>query len=135
MELFQHKIKKRITQNDLTRTESTMVMSRLHTAMEMKPVRSSLRLPALSIRKNLKGKNNTVVTLLTFLPSFSNKKCNTILLWPRLLNHSWGNGDRTYIFNPRFWCSLWQNLLNLTQRQQPMFLTFTDKTVEFILSS
>lgn len=39
-----------------------MVMSRLHTAMEMKPVRSSLLLPALSIRKNCKKKEEKIIT-------------------------------------------------------------------------
>lgn len=39
-----------------TRTESTMVMSRLHTAMEINPVRSSFLLPARSIKKNLEKK-------------------------------------------------------------------------------
>lgn len=53
--------------DDFTRTESTTVMIKLHTAMEMKPVRSNRLLPALSIRKNWRGKNNTLVL-----------KCNTI---------------------------------------------------------
>lgn len=42
-------------QMDPTRTESVMVVSRLHTAMQMKPVRSSFLRPARSIRKNLEG--------------------------------------------------------------------------------
>lgn len=44
---------------DPTRTESVMVVSRLHTAMQMKPVRSSFLRPARSIRKNLEGKRQT----------------------------------------------------------------------------
>lgn len=35
------------------------VVSRLHTAMQMKPVRSSFLRPARSIRKNLEGKKQT----------------------------------------------------------------------------
>lgn len=42
--------------DQLTRTESTVVRSKLHMAIEMKPARSSRLLPARSIKKNLNNK-------------------------------------------------------------------------------
>lgn len=53
-----------------------MVMSKLHVAMEMKPVRSSLLRPALSIKKNCKGRKQHcgVVVLLHFMPLSKDSK-------------------------------------------------------------
>lgn len=103
-----------------------MVMSKLDAAMEMKPVRSNLLLPALSIRKNLKGKNNTVVTLLTFFPLFETRKWNIIRLRLKLLNH----------LKKETLLSLIQDFGAICGKIYLVFLKdFTDKTVEFILSS
>lgn len=59
---------------ELTKIESTMVMSKLQNAMEMKPVRRSLLLPAFSIKKNLKHKQVTA-----HIFPVLNKKANFVL--------------------------------------------------------
>lgn len=60
---------------ELTKIESTMVMSKLQNAMEMKPVRRSLLLPAFSIKKNLEHKQQVTAHIFPVL----NKKAHFVL--------------------------------------------------------